>query len=297
MKKVDEFFQFLNVSRSIRNLLEHFEPIGAGQHFALIPSCDLDSTLRENVTAAVVASMLNLSSIDYARRKYCPEAVVGSDTATTAARRRYIEAYMASKRYIATMLSKVSPTDVDPSLGSFGAAVTLMRLERSFFSAHILYQLGHKYEAYAVSRLILEQIAWAYSAYELNHLEDIKNLATTKCIGRLKQLNPKCGRLYGVLSKKVHIDYESHGEFLRVVDEDSVVLTTHFDFDEYAVVILFLADLFGIVWEISQASHIQRFEAIQFDDGVYSIRTDRPFKRIFDEQLAELKGHANSSPA
>lgn len=279
-----------DVARSIRNLLEDFESIGVGQYSALIPSCDFDSYLHENVEAAVVASKLHLSSIDYAKRKYCYEKVVADNTETEQAARKYKNAYKASKRYIKAMLSKASPTfTVTPLLGSFGAAIALTRLQYSFFSAHILYQLGHQYEAHAVSRLILEQIAWAYSASQLDNLDDIKRLVTTNCIGKLKELNQDYGRLYGVLSNKVHIDYGNHGEFLRVEDGENIVLLTHSNFAEYAFVMLALTDLFGVVWEISQASHIQDFEATEFIDGTRSIRADRPFRKTANQHLTEFQ--------
>lgn len=282
----------LDAARSIRDLLEDFERIGFGQYSALIPSCDFDSGLYNNVMAAVLASKLNLSSIDYTKRRYIPELIPDGNTKTIPPVKRYIKAYMQSKYYIKTMLSKTSPAITEtPQLGAFGAAVVLIRLQYSFFSAHILYRLGHKYEAHAVSRLILEQIAWAYSAFQLNDLDAVKKLVTTNCIGKLRKLNPAYGQLYGVLSKKVHIDYESHNEFLHIEDGNPTILQSHFDFYEYALVILTLADVFGIVWELSQTAYIQNFEATEVIDGVRSIRADRPFRKIVEGCLAELQNH------
>ena len=237
-----------------------------------------------------MASQLHLSSIDYAKKRYCFEKAIDDDPKAMPPAKRYISAYMASKYYIETMLSRASPcATASERLGSFGAEVALRRLQYSFFSAHLLYQLGHKYEAHAVSRLVLEQIAWAYSASQLDNLAEIKKLVTTNCISRLRELNQGYGRLYGILSKKVHLDYENHGEFLRVKNGESAVLLTLFDYYEYAFVLLTLADLFGIVWELSQAAFIQDFEATHITDGVRSIRDDRPFKKIASGHLATLR--------
>lgn len=279
-----------DTARNIRNLLENFESIGYGLYSALIPNRDFDSQLRENIEAAVTASWFGLSSIDYAKKKYCSVEIIPDNARSPRPVEKYIQAYMSSKGYIETIQSKASPDIANTELlGTFGAAIALSRLQYSFFSAHILYQLGHQYEAHAVSRLILEQIAWAYAASSLNNLDDIKRLVTTKCISNLKELNQNYGKLYGILSTKVHIDYENHREFLHIENGQNVILLNHADYAEYAFVILTLADLFGIVWEISQAAYIQDFEATQIIDNTRTIRKERPFRKIANDHLASLK--------
>lgn len=291
-KKMEEANQALSgfdKARNMRDLLENFETVGLGQYFALIPSYEYDLRIRENVEAALMASMLRLSSIDYTKKKYCSEKVIDNSQAISPAK-KYTQAYLTSKGYVKLMQSKASSEIASTErLGSFGAAIALTRLQYSFFSAHLLYQLGHQYEAHAVSRLILEQIAWAYSASQLTNLDDIKQLVTTKCIGKLKELNRDYGRLYGILSTKVHIDYGNHREFLRVENGQNIILLNHADYAEYAFIMLTLADLFGIVWELSQESYIQNFEATRIVDGVRTIREDRPFRKIANEYLTAFQ--------
>lgn len=59
--------------------------------------------------------------------------------------------------------------------------------------------------------------------------------------------------MYGFLSKKTHIDYSSHFEFITIEDEQVKVLHAQPRFDEYGRVLFFLADMFGLVWEIIQS--------------------------------------------
>lgn len=275
--------------QSTRSLLENFETVGFGDYSALIPVHEFDSSLRENVRAATLAASLDLASVDYAKKRYFSEN--GEDAfpkdTKTGARYKYVCAYFSAKHYIKTMMAnKDYSTSKDAErLGTFGASVALLRLRYSFFSAHILYLLGHQYEAHAVSRLILEQIAWAYSAHQLEDPEDIKRLVTTSCISRLKELKPEYGRLYGFLSNKVHIDAKNHGEFLGIEDEIGVVYLNHANFKEYARIVLALADIFGIVWEISLAPHIRHFEATVLENGIRLISDDRPFKQIATTHL------------
>ena len=119
---------------------------------------------------------------------------------------------------------------------------------------------------------MLEQIAWAYEAFSLEELDKVKRIVTTKALSKLTKLIPWCGRLYGFLSQKTHIDYENHIEFLRIENGKNVILHGQAAFYEYAQVILYLADLFGIVWEVSQFHYLKKTEAVQFRKGIYSMK-------------------------
>jgi hypothetical protein len=147
----------------LRTLLENFEIVGNSLAIALVRRPVVPPSLRENIWAAIVASTSGLSSLDYAKRKYG----LGDPKPETAAPvmkayELYIESYTAAKEYLYVTIKKLQPEGGPPlELGVFGASLVLERLPDSFFSAHILYLLGQRYEGHAVSRLILEQIAWA----------------------------------------------------------------------------------------------------------------------------------------
>jgi hypothetical protein len=153
-----------------------------------------------------------------------------------------------------------------------------------------MYRMGHKYEGHAVARLILEQIAWAYAAHQSDDLAFIEKIGATRSIATLKHFLPEAGQLYGFLSSKIHIDYSSHNEFLQVEHGQNIVLHARPDYDEYTEVILKLADLFGIVWEVSQATYIEDLETITNspDGHAYLPKLNRPF-------LAEIKKHTELS--
>jgi len=175
-----------------------------------------------------------------------------------------------------------------PRNGAFGASVFLQRLPYSFFSAHLLYRLGHRYEGHAVARLILEQIAWAYAAHTMTEISDIIRIKTTKAISQLKRRVPSAGRTYGFLSEKTHIDYSNLLEFLKIYNEKSVVLLTQPNFREYAVIMLELADLFGIVWELSQFEYIPDPETVIKGSNGIKINSERPFLAEMNSLLLEF---------
>lgn len=269
-------------SKRTRELLENFKAVGTRLHTVIVPGATDQKRLEENVFAAVLACTLRLSSIDYTKQRYCTSR---DEKQQENSHSLYVQSYFSAKSYMQIMVKKlVTDGRPSPQLGGIGSDLVLERLPTSFFSAHLLYQLGSRYEGHAVSRLILEQIAWAYAACHMTDLDEIEAIETTKSISKLKQLAPWAGNLYGFLSQKTHIDYQNHKEFLTVEDGRDMVLLSHAEPLEYASVILQLADLFGIVWELSQAPYIDKFEAVEKNNNKFSPRKDRPF-------LAKLYRH------
>jgi len=127
----------------------------------------------------------------------------------------------------------------------------------------------------------------------LETVEDINKIVTTKTISKLKKTQPVAGQLYGFLSKKTHIDYKSHFDFLRVENGRNVMMHTQNEFYEYAEIILHLADLYGIVWEVSQNEYLTELESVVIKDDGYSIKEDRPFLNIINDHLTKIELAAN----
>ena len=187
-KKIKKLFH-PDLGVELRNLLEDFEIVGNIRKFALIHKRDYSSNLRDNIQAAITAETLRLSSIDYAKKRYCKTN--SKDIHKTTSVDLYIKAYYIAKEYMRDLVRGLETEDRPlPTNGVFGAGLALERLRYSFFSAHLLYRLGHRYEGHAVSRLILEQIAWAYAAYTLDDVDTIANIKTTKAITTLKKCIP-----------------------------------------------------------------------------------------------------------
>jgi hypothetical protein len=100
-------------------------------------------------------------------------------------------------------------------LGLFASEAALVRLKTSFRStAHVLRE-RYTFEAAVLSRLILEQIAWAYAVHSLTG-KAVFRVIPTKVIGQLKEVFPQAGQLYGMLSTYAHIDPEITNQYLDV---------------------------------------------------------------------------------
>jgi hypothetical protein len=273
----------------IHDILEDFIPIGTPSFAALLrrdPHCE---HFAENVWAAAVASSFALKSLDYARRQYdyqkwkVETGILPTDL--------YIEAYQFTNSYVRNCIASVNTEGKpEPSVGVFGAAVVLTRLPSSFFCAHLMYQLGHTYEGHAISRLILEQLAWAYAAFEAQDVETVKRIRTTKTFSRLTSLVPQAGELYGFLSKKTHIDYSIHPEFLSIDNGTNAIIQSDGDYvlPEYGSIILLLGDLFGLVLEASQFQYIVSPQAIEQRQGTCLPKPDREYLLKMQEYLNNI---------
>jgi hypothetical protein len=269
----------------VRNLLEDFDAVATRLHAVLI-SKNAPAQLRTNLQASLVATTLALSSVDYARRRYVNEIIDGNENL---AKTSYAEAYRCAKSYIGRLRARITTEGrPEPEVGVFASSIVLERLSASFFCAHLLYSLGHRYEGHSISRLILEQVAWAYQAHCQQNVDAIQRIETTRSISKLKTILPQVGRLYGFLSAKTHIDYDSHREFLQAGDGVNIIQHAQREFIEYTDVLLQLADFFGVVWEVSQRDYLTELEAIEaVGDGPPVVKGGRPF-------LTEMRKHLNS---
>ncbi len=268
----------------VRELLEDFEPLGG---LALVRRRG-NPALRTNVLAAVVASSRGYTSVDYARRRHAGLPPAANDSLSDCVD-RYVDAYRAAKEHVFTGLSSfVSRESPEPSVGQFGASLVLERLPYSFLSAHLLYRLGHRYEGHAVARLILEQIAWAFVAYQHDEVENIASIVTTRTVSALNRLIPDAGRLYGFLSKKTHIDYDSHFDFLHIDRGRNAIYSAQPEFSEYARVVLMLADIFVAVWEVSQRGFIDEPRSICWDSDRPRLNAGRSFLTVMQTHQAAV---------
>jgi hypothetical protein len=295
-KDGEYFIQTPSVNDMVRAVLEDFDVIATRQHAVLVRGRPFLKHFATNIRAAVVASTLGLASVDYARRRYCED----EKEAEAAAVHAYIDAYYLAKTYIQRLTtSLVTQGKPEPSVGVYGASIVLERLLLSFFCAHLMYQMGYRYEGHAISRLILEQIAWAFQAREAVDMDAVERIKATTAVTELVRFAPDAGRLYGFLSKKTHIDYSSHMEFLRLQDGQGALVYAHDVMPEYGSVILRLADLFGLVWEASQFPYLAAAQAVERREGVIVPKPDRPYLAAMQAHLDNIQraaDHAKKAP-
>ena len=140
-----------------------------------------------------------------------------------------------------------------------------------------------------MSRLMLEQIAWAFAACEAEEYSLAEAIVPTKAIGKLKKKIKPVGKMYGVLSKYVHIPIQGHYEFIDLSRRRNEVLT-QFGAHSYArgAIISQLADYWSAVYEYTQLRHFEKLENwIETPSGL-EMNPDRPFLSVIQPIREEL---------
>jgi hypothetical protein len=92
-----------------------------------------------------------------------------------------------------------------------------------------------------------------------------------------------------LLSKETHIAFAHHPSFITLDYARTAIWYAQAQFLEYGRVILQLADMFGLVWELSQLPYIQAPETIQATSREWCARPDRPFVKELQRSLAALE--------
>jgi hypothetical protein len=194
--------------------LDEMELIG-NKLFTVAVPIDSDIEFKTYILAAGTTYAYGQKSIDNVLRRHVDQWIKnfsGSDHTTTlrSAHLRQFVNDTASARCLA--LSKLNLSD--ETAGRVAAANALIRLESTFRAASQLIWLGFPFEAEAVIRLGLEQIAWSYVVYGKASPDEVSTLPVLKCVTVLKSLLPDAGRLYGTLSNSAHLNPETHRRYV-----------------------------------------------------------------------------------
>ena len=231
-----------------------------GMPFTLvgIPS-NASEELRRNISAGVVAYFQNYSSIDYVAK----HILASTERREQEKEDILFEISQTIKKEIIIAIRRFDEIEKKPAIhGIFAAEVCLMRLFISFRSVLIMIRLGMPFEASCLSRLILEQIAWAYCIHELD--DGVFNVSPPKSVTNLKKIIPYAGRLYGLLTKDAHI---SPSETKRYLNFDAVnpqvILSSPDSVRLNALYLLRLADAFLITSEIIYRHSHTNFQYIE----------------------------------
>jgi len=279
----------VNPSEAILSTLEDFSSVITLQTGAILyPSPWRITELPRNLHAAAVAAGRRLTSLDHVKKSYTEAMEVeGPPTAADA----YNAAYRLARDHMRVTREGLVPNPLAPEdhFGQFAAAVALQRLESGFRAAHLLYRLGLNLEGDAVSRQILEQLAWAAAVRPLASLNDIDAIEPQSEMGKLKALLPEAGKLYGWLSDIAHAGLAEHRAHFQIeADGRGAVLLSWGRLSTSARLMLTLADAWVVVCEFTQADQVTDFRGLISRE---ELRPDpaRVFLAAAEEAVASIK--------
>lgn len=272
------------------SILEDFIEVGGLGNKVLVRR-NSPPNLVSDIVAALVANQLGIG-LAYARKRYVADDVPlrASDQSEV-----FREIYFTGKRHMEETRRRFReghrPTD-----GEFLSEAALIRLSTTYFAAGLLFRTGQLFEAHAVLRLFLEQVAWSYVVRTANSPEDAARAHPTKAIGVLARQLPYVGRLYGFLSDRTHIGLDSHGRFLiESADGPAVLLSDTVRSIEESWLLLFVADAWSVVYESAQARFIDGLENWSRTDSGMELIANRPFVAIRQELVHKLANAGNSA--
>lgn len=192
--------EFLFASRPANDFYE-MEMVGDQMMLVAVP-IHAPAELKKRILGAVKSYHAGLSSVDYTIKRYGERWKFADPSDDEIA---FVRTLSDVDARIANLVDDLGSGSARPDcIGLFAAESALVRLKPTFRSALILISQGHAFEAAAVVRLLLEQIAWAFAVYGLFDKAEVLQQSSTDAISKLKKYAPFVGRLYGALSKQTH---------------------------------------------------------------------------------------------
>lgn len=285
----DPYFQ------NLHHLIENLRTINTRKFMFAVPN-DLPSELIRNMTAASLAYFLGAKSIDRTINQYGAYLEIDEGHPLSNEDKEIDYLFQMGrdeiKRAKETIHDYFAGTE---SIGAILASAALTRLETTFRASGLLIRLKYIFEASSLCRMILEQIAWAYSVHELDDKKAF-NLSPRKAIKNLKKLLPYVGEIYGFLSKYTHLEPELITEYLQVVDGNfSVNLHSSQDPLSWAWAHLCLVDYYSVVTEYVYRNLLSDFRQLDIDEtGNFIASSKRPLYGTLKKYQARLSSSEDS---
>ena len=231
--------------------------------------------------AGLVSYQLQLSSIDYALKRYVkPNTYDGEELLLGDEVSDYLrDSVMVLMKQLRLLQTK------HPTFGTFGAEITIYRLPHSLDTGRLLSNRGLLLEVLPILRLCLEMLAWSSVAFHMKDEARVVALKAQSCIAELKSLYPTAGRLYGYLSTFSHWGHVIHGHFLDVRPEQVSVLKASVRYRAMALALcLVILDVFV---EVVRMLYPTRSDALISEiqgviDRTNDRKTHRTLARIVD---------------
>jgi hypothetical protein len=200
--------------------------------------------LKRKIAAAVASQFLGLRSVDYVLKKYLAHVTYPEEDRSGLDLR--IRSFVSCKmsdfdsliRYLAPLPNK-----------SLCATVSEWTLSRAPFSMELLAYCGQRgalFEALAIARMMLEQLAWAYVINTETDENAVHKLSASRAIDSLKTKFCFAGRLY------IHWTFDghkksmiSHGKTLG-----HLFASSYFKAVVFAIMILLSETYLDVAWAL-----------------------------------------------
>ncbi len=274
---------------NLHHLLENLRPINTRKFMFAVPS-DSPPELIKNMAAASLAYFLGVKSVDNTLKRYGAFLEIDDVVPLSGQEKEINYLFQMGRKEIETAKGMITGQFANAnSTGAIAASAALVRLETSFRASGLLIRLGCIFEASSLCRMILEQIAWAYSVHELDGAKVFK-LSPRAAIKSLRVLLPYAGKTYGFLSKYTHLEPELTTEYLVAKNQEfSVNLISFQDRLSWAWAYLYLVDSYSVVSEYIFRNSLSEFRQLDIDaTGKFIASNKRPLYSTLKKYRARL---------
>jgi len=232
--------------------------------------------LIKNVTAGIKAYFGGYSSIDYFLKKYGNDwnydEILNSEEKLVFELTDFVQEIVRSELNNAV---KIPDKPDRPALVAAGAA--MLRLLNSFNATIFSIRQSYHFEAAQLQKLIIEQLSWVYSIYNITD-DQYFNVLPSKCISNLKKIYPEAGNLYGILNELGHITPVASHRYIYLNEGELTISAGKVELSKYdAWNLLLLSDIYLIILEIIYHELIDEYRHIIVgEDGLLIINPNRP---------------------
>lgn len=188
------------------------------------------------------------------------------------------------------------------TISSLANETTFGRLETTMKSIHFHLKYGFYFESLALIRLLLEQLAYAYTASKVASGELKDFISPTKSLSFLKKFIPSTGKLYGLLSKGAHIDkslvhkyiVHNEGENVRVITQ-SIGLSL-----EAGTLLIEVLKVKNIVFEYCFRNYLKKLFFIKEENktsDTWEVNLDNNYRNEMDGLRDSIVNHLKKKTA
>lgn len=268
-----------------RVIWHHFSPIIVPEEFTLTEERYLLAALQTlSCGNTSVDNILKTQLLDYERRQ---EKALENEKSNKIRLQHYLisETLKKAKRLYSSTFGSLKKIDfTTPTEPDWVCQLVFQRLHSSIKACRFLIKYGYYFETYAIERQILEQLAFTYHVSLNKSYVDF--LSPTSCIKYLKQIYPKAGEFYGLLSNKTHIDKTQIKEYYY--DEETKIVLNSIDYSVWTLYhFLVLLDIYCITFEYCFKSYIDK-GSFQFLTRTMKVKKNRPSIKLVNQYREEI---------
>ncbi|MCF0056119.1 hypothetical protein [Dyadobacter sp. CY356] len=166
----------------------------------------------------------------------------------------------------------------DGTKSSLACEAVFQRLRTTIKSIHYHIKFGFYFEAFALIRFFMEQLAYAYTASLVSGNEIANFMSPTKSITVLKKFIPRVGLLYGELSKFSHLDTSKISKCLVINEGENRIIQQSILFSlEVSKYYLELLEYQNYIFEFCFRAYLTDFKYIKANNEKWKFLSGNDF--------------------